>query len=60
MRAKDHRRRPSRENKGCQTKCSTAIASAEAQVPSGKHCADYQERKQQNDANPHSYTFAGG
>ena len=51
MRAKEPRHRPSRKNKSCQTKSPTAIAPAQAQVPPGKHCADHQHRKQQNNEN---------
>ena len=60
MRAKEPRHRPSRKNKSCQTRSPTAIAPAQAQVPSGKHCAAHQHRKQQNDENHQNYPFAGG
>lgn len=60
MSAKEHRHRPSHENKSCQTRSSTAVAPAEAQVPSCKHRADHHHRKQQNSEKHQTHPFAEG
>ena len=50
MRAKEPTHRRSHKNKSRQTKGPSAIAPAQAHVPPGKHRADHQHRKHQNNA----------